>query len=151
MSAIRPFVSVVDDDESVRQGLVDCLTGSASVRVEVARDGAEALHRIARAPFDVVVLDVMMPHMSGIDFLDSLSAHTWDPSLRTIENPPAVIVVTATSKDHLPDGELEVLGNCGHMSLIEEPDRVLQRMRLFFARASKVSSSGSRAMASRAS
>jgi CheY-like chemotaxis protein len=101
-------VLVVDDDESVRQGLVDCLTGSASVRVEVARDGAEALHRIARGSFDVVVLDVMMPHMSGIDFLDSLSAHRSDPSLKAIENPPAVIVVTATSKDHLPDGELEM-------------------------------------------
>jgi pimeloyl-ACP methyl ester carboxylesterase len=51
----------------------------------------------------------------------------------------------------LPDGELEVIQNCGHMSLIEEPERVLHRMRRFLARASKSSSIGSRAMASRAS
>jgi pimeloyl-ACP methyl ester carboxylesterase len=47
----------------------------------------------------------------------------------------------------LPDGQLEVIGNCGHMSLIEEPERVLATMRRFFARCS----TGSRAMASRAS
>jgi pimeloyl-ACP methyl ester carboxylesterase len=49
--------------------------------------------------------------------------------------------------ERLPDGELEVIEGCGHMSLIEEPDRVLARMRAFFAR----SSAGSRAMVSRAS
>jgi pimeloyl-ACP methyl ester carboxylesterase len=47
----------------------------------------------------------------------------------------------------LPDGELEVIERCGHMSLIEDPERVLLRMRAFFAR----SSAASRAMVSRAS
>jgi pimeloyl-ACP methyl ester carboxylesterase len=47
----------------------------------------------------------------------------------------------------LPNGELEVLERCGHMSLIEEPDRVLARMRSFFARSSRAS----RATVSRAS
>jgi pimeloyl-ACP methyl ester carboxylesterase len=47
----------------------------------------------------------------------------------------------------LPNGELEVIERCGHMPLIEEPERVLTRMRTFFAG----SSAGSRAMASRAS
>lgn len=47
----------------------------------------------------------------------------------------------------LPDGKLEVIERCGHMSLIEDPDRVVDRMRAFFAR----SSAGSRATVSRAS
>jgi pimeloyl-ACP methyl ester carboxylesterase len=47
----------------------------------------------------------------------------------------------------LPDGELEVIAECGHMSMIEEPERVLTRMRAFFERSSGVSP----AMASRAS
>jgi pimeloyl-ACP methyl ester carboxylesterase len=47
----------------------------------------------------------------------------------------------------LPDGELEVIERCGHMSLIEDPDRVIARMRAFFARSSSVSP----AMVSRAS
>jgi len=47
----------------------------------------------------------------------------------------------------LPNGELEVIERCGHMPLIEEPERVLTRMRTFFAS----SSAGSRATASRAS
>jgi pimeloyl-ACP methyl ester carboxylesterase len=47
----------------------------------------------------------------------------------------------------LPDGTLEVIERCGHMSLIEDPERVLARMRAFFAR----SSNGSVATVSRAS
>ena len=47
----------------------------------------------------------------------------------------------------LPNGELEVLERCGHMSMIEDPDAVLDRMRAFFAR----SSAASPATASRAS
>jgi pimeloyl-ACP methyl ester carboxylesterase len=50
-----------------------------------------------------------------------------------------------TSK--LPDGELEVIEHCGHMPMIEDPERVLERMRAFFARSSDVC----RAMVSRAS
>jgi pimeloyl-ACP methyl ester carboxylesterase len=47
----------------------------------------------------------------------------------------------------LPDGELEVIERCGHMSLIEDPERVLARLRTFFARTSRAS----RATASQAS
>lgn len=47
----------------------------------------------------------------------------------------------------LPDGELEVIERCGHMSLIEHPERVIARMKAFFAR----SSSASPATISRAS
>jgi pimeloyl-ACP methyl ester carboxylesterase len=47
----------------------------------------------------------------------------------------------------LPDGELEVIEKCGHMSMIEDPERVLRRIRAFFAR----SSTDSPAMVSRAS
>ncbi len=47
----------------------------------------------------------------------------------------------------LPDGELEVIERCGHMSMIEDPERVLTSLRGFFAR----SSAASPAMVSRAS
>lgn len=39
----------------------------------------------------------------------------------------------------LPAGELEVLERCGHMSLIEEPEQVVAKMRAFFERSSHVS------------
>ena len=71
-------VLVVEDDESVRRLLVEVLQGRPQIAVESARDGVEALHQISTTPYDVIVLDVMMPMMSGVDFLDSLQALTHD-------------------------------------------------------------------------
>ena len=49
----------------------------------------------------------MMPGMSGVDFLDSLRALTDDPSVRTIDKTPAVIVITAASDTALPNYAIE--------------------------------------------
>ena len=95
-------VLVVEDDDSVRRLLVEYLQGRPDIAVDSARDGVEALHQISTTPYDVVVLDVMMPKMSGVDFLDSLKALTSDPSVRSLQKPPAVIVITAASDSVLP-------------------------------------------------
>src|SRR5207253_1502152 len=72
------------------------------LHVDGARDGIEALHRISLDAYKVVILDVMMPKMSGVDFLDSLEAMLSDPSLKKIAEVPAVIVITATAEHVLP-------------------------------------------------
>ncbi len=51
--------------------------------------------------------DVMMPGMSGVDFLDSLRALTDDPSVMSVEKPPAVIVITAATDTALPNAAIE--------------------------------------------
>jgi CheY-like chemotaxis protein len=61
-------VLVVDDDDSIR-ALVARVFQRAGCHVVVAANGPEAL-RVVRAqsrPFDVCVLDVMMPQMSGVE------------------------------------------------------------------------------------
>lgn len=88
-------ILVVDDDESVRRLLVEYLTERSCVPVDGARDGVEALHQIAIKAYSVVVLDVMMPYMSGIDFLSSLDALLSDPSVKSLDDPPAVLVITS--------------------------------------------------------
>lgn len=98
---------VVDDDDQMRALLTDYFQQQSHADVDVARDGAEALHQIFTKSYAVVVLDLMMPHMSGIDFLDSLEALTSDPSLKTLKTPPAVFVVTCASPDYVPNGDLE--------------------------------------------
>src|SRR5437868_2081747 len=99
-------ILVVEDDDSIRELLIDYLQLHA-LSVDAARDGVEALHQISTIPYNVVVLDVMMPKMSGVDLLDSLKAMTSDPSLKSLEQLPAVLVVTAAEKNELPDDELE--------------------------------------------
>ncbi len=93
---------MVEDDDTVRRLLVEYLKQHSYLHVDGARDGIEALHRISLDPYKVVILDVMMPGMSGVDVLDSLKAMTSDPSLKAIAEVPAVIVITATAETMLP-------------------------------------------------
>ena len=95
-------VLVVEDDDTIRRLLVEVLKQHSYLNVEGARDGIEALHQIATTRYGVIVLDLMMPKMSGVDFLDSLNALTSDPSVKSIEQPPSVIVITAASDSDVP-------------------------------------------------
>ena len=100
-------VLVVEDDDAERRLLCDFLRTTRGLEVHGARDGIEALHQISRDGYDLILLDVMMPGMSGVDFLDSLRALTDDPSVRTIDKTPAVIVITAASDTALPNYAIE--------------------------------------------
>jgi two-component system response regulator MprA len=66
-------VLVVDDDYAIRESLDRSLRANG-YDVELANDGTEALQAIDGAPFDVVVLDVLMPGRSGIDVCQTLRA-----------------------------------------------------------------------------
>ena len=87
-------VLVVEDDDTIRRLLIEYLKSHEMVNVVGARDGVDALHLIATSQYAVMILDVMMPKMSGIDVLDSLHALTSDPSVKTLYDPPAVLVIT---------------------------------------------------------
>ena len=74
-------VLVVDDDEDVRVLLRIILEG-CGYRVACASDGVEALQRLRdHSPPSLVVLDLMMPRLSGAELLDIMRA---DPDLRGI-------------------------------------------------------------------
>ncbi len=64
-------VLVVEDEESLALGVRDALE-HAGFRVEVAFDGLSALKKIRENRPDLVVLDLMLPGMSGLDVLASL-------------------------------------------------------------------------------
>ncbi|HEX6178102.1 MAG TPA: response regulator [Thermoanaerobaculia bacterium] len=95
-------ILVVEDDELIRRNLIEYLAGRVRVEVDGARDGVDALHHVLTRRYDVVILDMMMPKMSGGDFLDSLEAMLSDPSLNFPGDPPSIIVVTAATDDDLP-------------------------------------------------
>jgi CheY-like chemotaxis protein len=100
-------VLVVEDDDTIRRLLIEYLKQHALLTVEGARDGIEALHLVSQKHYAVVILDLVMPKMSGVDFLDSLTAMMKDPSIQTLAEAPAVIVVTATPAGDVPTGTLE--------------------------------------------
>lgn len=65
---------VVDDDEFVRSTLKRQMTGLGASRVETAANGEEAASLLReQGPFDVILLDLMMPGSDGIQFLRCLA------------------------------------------------------------------------------
>jgi len=66
-------VLVVDDDRSVRESLRRSLQFNG-YEVATAADGLEALETIAKQRFDIIVLDVMMPRLDGLETCRRLRA-----------------------------------------------------------------------------
>jgi CheY-like chemotaxis protein len=96
-------VLVVEDDADSRRLLIECLKRREFINVDGARDGVEALHQIVTNRYAVMILDVMMPKMSGADVLDSLEALMSDPSVKSLDDIPAVLVMTSAELTSLPD------------------------------------------------
>jgi DNA-binding NarL/FixJ family response regulator len=80
-------VCLVDDQTLVRQGIRSLLELSDEIRVAAeAADGAQAVDVIPRIQPDVVLLDMRMPGMSGLDVLNALAAKN--------ALPPTIILTT---------------------------------------------------------
>ena len=60
---------IVDDEEALRVLLESELSESDEYAVEVAADGGEAINRIQAKVYDVILLDIRMPRVSGIEVL----------------------------------------------------------------------------------
>jgi len=77
----RPLrVLVVDDDQATR-AFVAALLRAQGLQVEAAADGEAALRTAHRIPPDLVVSDLAMPGMNGLDLCRALKA---DPVLRSV-------------------------------------------------------------------
>lgn len=68
-----PVILVVEDDASIRQGIVDALSFSG-YQVLVGKDGKEGMALALRANYQLLLLDLVMPHFSGFDILKALQA-----------------------------------------------------------------------------
>lgn len=80
-------ILLADDDPDILE-VVSVLLASEGYRVDAARDGLEAL-ALARHPFDLAILDVMMPKASGLEVCERL---------RLSSNAP-ILFLTARSQD----------------------------------------------------
>ncbi|SMF04870.1 response regulator [Pseudobacteriovorax antillogorgiicola] len=83
-------VLVLDDEHLIRRIVSEELE-DAGFHVISAGSGQEALNLMANHEIDIVVSDVKMPNMSGIELLDRIQ--------ETMDNPPPVILVTAFSEN----------------------------------------------------
>jgi DNA-binding NtrC family response regulator len=78
-------ILVVDDEAAIRENL-ELLLSDAHYRVTLAENGIEGIKKTEAEPFDLVLLDVMMPDKNGLEVLQEI---------RLISPETAVIMITA--------------------------------------------------------
>ncbi len=78
-------ILIVDDEERMRH-LLSIMLGRKGYHVDQAGDGVEALEMITAEPFDMIITDIKMPRMDGIELLKKIMA---------MEIPSPVVFITA--------------------------------------------------------
>ncbi len=130
---LKPLVLVVEDEAALATMLRYNLE-KQGFRVEEAADGPEALNRIAEAAPDLVLLDWMLPAMSGLEVCRQIRRR---PGTRELP----VIMVTARTEDQDAVRGL----NTGADDYITKPfsmEALLARIRALLRRASPVPAKG---------
>ena len=125
MSAPQPTkkrVLVVDDDRTLRHALVTLLEAAGFSSLGVA-DGAAALAQIRKNSFDLIILDLGLPRVSGLDVL---------AEIQKAESPPKVIVVTA---DDTPGSVLKAICDRAYQYIVKPapPKTIVELVERAFA------------------
>jgi len=111
-----------DDEQMVRNLYSDSLQAIAGFEVETASDGQEALQKIDKFQPNLIILDVYMPNMSGVDALKELKA-----SPKTSDIP--VIMFSGVAQMNTITECLE-LGAIGYIEKDEELEDIISKIQL---------------------
>jgi two-component system, OmpR family, phosphate regulon response regulator OmpR len=119
---VGPHVLIVDDDPRLA-ALVSEYLGEAGFRVSVAPDGRSALERLARDPYDAVVLDLMLPDIDGLEVCRRLRG--------TADTPVLMLTARGDATDRVVGLEL---GADDYLPKPFEPRELLARVRAILRR-----------------
>ncbi len=115
-------VLIVDDEELIRAGLRILVESDPAFDVVgEAADGAEALSQVRSLNPDVVLMDVRMPHVNGIDATRHIVAK--------VPSPPKILVITTFENDEYVYAALQAGAN-GFLLKRARPAELLQAIRL---------------------
>ena len=94
--AVAPFTVLVVDDNPDDSDLLCALVETAvpGARIVVAANGFDALIEVGKAMPDLIVTDITMPHMDGVEMIRHLST-------QGDARPPAIVAVSAHSPAHV--------------------------------------------------
>jgi two-component system chemotaxis response regulator CheY len=114
-------VLIVDDSKLMREMVAACLRHLGEVEFVFAGTGLEAIERLALGGFDLVVLDLDMPDLGGLEVTEFVRAQS---CLRALP----ILVVTARGDDESRARVLEA-GATGFLAKPFAPQRILEQAR----------------------
>jgi len=101
---------LIVDDNPQNVELLAAFVESLPVKIVTASDGIEALRKVAEHNPDLILLDIMMPHMSGFQVCQRIKS---DPKTRDIQ----ILMVTALNEL----GDIERATECGTDDFVSKP------------------------------
>ena len=102
---------IVDDESELRKSVVSILKNTnlnIEFEIEEASNGKEALDKVKLKPFDLILMDVRMPEMNGLDALKEIKEHD-----------PRTFVVIMTAHSNLNDAVIAIKE--GAYDYVEKP------------------------------
>ncbi|HEY8065949.1 MAG TPA: response regulator [Methylosinus sp.] len=119
---------LIVEDESVQRAALNDLLSSAGVEIVAVATAEDAMREIGDRRFDCVVLDLMLPGVSGFEFLERISRD----EARTA---PPVIVYTARSLSMDEEQKLRRLSKSIIVKGARSPERLIEETTLFLHQA----------------
>jgi len=84
-------ILIIEDDEEMRALLKDSLLEDG-IEFDSAENGSEAIRKLAEEPFDLVITDIRMPGLTGLDIL---------PGIKKLQPETCIIVITAFGSEEV--------------------------------------------------
>lgn len=81
-------ILVVDDSKVMREMLIACLRGQDKLSFTQASSGLEAIEQLSLKPFDLLLLDLNMPDIGGVEVVEFVRSQD------RLRNTPIIIVTT---------------------------------------------------------
>jgi DNA-binding response OmpR family regulator len=113
-------ILIVDDEEDI-VNLVRLILEDAGYQVGIVTDGRDAMQKLENEKFDLILLDIMMPFISGWEVLEEMRSHE-----KTRSVPVALLTARASPRE---DNQPHPTDYCDYITKPFEPDDLLRRIR----------------------
>ena len=97
MVSRRKTVLIVDDEEDILEILEDMLSGYENMQIIKAQNGLEAINKIEKQEFDLMITDIGMPKMDGITLIKTIRGD------KSFPNFPIIVLSGSLDKKTVQD------------------------------------------------